>query len=178
MTGDGDGSNGDGSGGGRSDGDGTDSDGSGSGGPEEDGPNGGSSDGSGSEGDGSSGEGGGASGQVSTAEKVVMALSVAFTLALFGFALWHAVAGPGAVPPAAEVVGSQPAADGGVIYSVQLQNRGDVGLVSATVSVECTDPPTELEFDNVPAQGHRSGSVRCPPGTSDPTVTVSDWVQE
>lgn len=165
-----------GSNGGGSSGGGSGSDGSGSDGPE--GSDGSGSNGGGSDGDGSTGGDGDASAQVSTAEKVVMVASAPFTVALFGFALWHAVAGVGAVPPTADVVGSQPAPDGGVIYDVQLRNEGDVGLVTVTISVECTQPPAELEFENVPAQGQRSGSVHCPPGTTDPAVTVSHWVRE
>lgn len=147
----------------------------GSGDPDDGGPG---DDGQSDDGPSDGGGDDGGSDQVSAAETVVMVASAAFTVALFGFALWHAVAGAGAVPPTAEVVGSQAAPDGGVIYDVQLRNEGDVGLVTVTVSVGCTDPPIEVEFENVPAQGHRSGSVRCPPGTSDPPVTVSTWVRE
>lgn len=127
---------------------------------------------------GGSGKGGGGSDTVSTAEKAVMAVSAAVTVALFGFALWHALAGPGAVAPNVAVVDSQPAPSGGVAFTVELRNRGDLGLVSATVEAGCTDPPTEIVFQNVPADGHRTGTVVCPPGTSDPGVSVTTWVQE
>ena len=135
----------------------------------------------GSGGGGQSGDGGGGNGgsdEVSTAEKVVMAASVAFTLALFGVAVWYALTGPGAVAPAVDVVGSQPAGNGGVAYDVELRNPGDVGLVSATVEAGCTEPPSEVVFENVPADGRRTGTVVCPAGTTDPAVTVSTWVGE
>ena len=116
--------------------------------------------------------------EVSTAETLVMVLSVAFTLALFGVAVWYALTGPAAPAPTVHVVGSQPAPDGGVAYAVELRNPGDVGLVSATVEAGCTDPPPEIVFENVPADGRRTGTVVCPAGTSDPAVTVSTWVAE
>lgn len=144
--------------------------------------------GSGSSGNESGGDDGGAGGgdagsgdgsdQVSAAEKAVMVASVAFTVALFGFALWHALTGPGALAPTAVAVSSQPAPGGGVHYTVELRNPGDVGLVSATVEAECTDPPAELVFENVPADGRRRGTVVCPAGTDDPAVSVASWVEE
>lgn len=136
-------------------------------------------DGSG-DGDGGGSNGGddGGSDDVPAAEKVVMAASVAFTVALFGVAVWYAVTGSGAVAPTVSVVESQPTADGGVAYTVVLHNPGDVGLVSATVEAGCADPPAEVVFENVPASGRRTGTVVCPPGTTDPAVSVSTWIAE
>ena len=142
---------------------------------------GGYGDGGGSGVDGGSGDGtgnGGGSDEVSTAEKVVMVVSVGFTALLFGFALWQALTGPGALAPTVSVVGSQQAADGEVVYTVALGNPGDVGLVSATVEAGCADPPTEVTFENVPADGRRVGTVVCPPGTNDPELSVVSWIQE
>lgn len=133
--------------------------------------------GDGGDDDGSGGGSGEGSNGIPTAETVVMAVSVAFTLALFGFALWHALVGPGAVAPTVSVVDSQPA-PGGVQYTVVLSNRGDLGLVTATVEADCTDPPVEVVFENVPADGRRTGTVVCPPGTVDPAVSVTSWIQE
>lgn len=110
-------------------------------------------------------------------EKVVMVASVLFTLSLFGFAIWHSLTGASAAAPAVGVTESEATVDG-VQYTVELRNEGDVGLVSATVVVRCTDPPTTFTFANVPAGGHREGTVVCPAGTSDPTVSVVTWVQE
>lgn len=115
---------------------------------------------------------------MSAAEQAVMAASVGFTVALFGVALWYAFTGPGAVTPAVTVLDSQQSPGGDVVFTVELRNPGDVGLVSVTVSAECTDPPTELTFENVPATARRTGRVVCPPGTSDPSVSVSSWVTE
>lgn len=105
-----------------------------------------------------------------------MAASVGITLALFGVALWYALTGPGVVDSAVGVVGSHQSPDGDVVFTVELGNPGDVGLVSVTVSAACTDPPTELTFENVPATARRTGQVVCPSGTSDPSVSVSSWV--
>lgn len=127
-------------------------------------------------GGGDSSDSGEGSDDVSTAEKVVMAPSVAFTLAIFGVPVWYALTGPGAVAPAVDLVGSQPAGNGGVAYTVELRNSGDVGLVSATVEARCTDPPTTVVFENVPAAGRRRGTVVCPPGTTEPAVSVSTWI--
>lgn len=110
-------------------------------------------------------------------EKVVIVVSVLFTVLLFGFAIWQSLTGAGAVAPAVDLTEGEETADG-VRYTVELRNEGDVGLVSVTVLVRCTDPPTSFTFDNVPAGGRRVGTVVCPPGTSDPTVSVVSWVQE
>lgn len=126
-------------------------------------------------GGGDSSDRGEGSDDVSTAEKIVMALSVAFALAIFGVAVWHALTGPGALAPTVEVVGSQPAGNGSVAYTVELRNPGDVGLLSATVEARCTGPPTTIVFENVPAAGRRRGTVVCPPGTTDPAVSVTSW---
>lgn len=110
-------------------------------------------------------------------EKAVMVTSVLFTLALFGFAVSQTLTGASAAAPTVGVT-ERELTDDGVQYTVELRNEGDVGLVSATVIVRCTDPPTTFTFANVPAGGHRVGTVVCPPGTADPTVSVVTWVQE
>lgn len=110
-------------------------------------------------------------------EKFVMAVSVLFTVALFAFAGWHAVTGPGATAPTVHVTESEATPDG-VRFAVEFRNPGDVGFVSASIQARCTDPPTVLTVEHVPAGGHRTGTVVCPPGTTDPSVTVVTWVQE
>lgn len=111
------------------------------------------------------------------AEKVAMAASVLFTLSLFGFALWHSFTGAGTAAPTVGVAGSEETPTG-VRYTVELRNPGDVGFVSVTVRAGCTDPPTEVTFENVPAGGRRRATVVCPPGTSDPAVSVLTWMEE
>lgn len=127
--------------------------------------------------DGGGEETGGENEDVPLFEKAVMVVSVLFTLSLFGFAIWQSLTGASAVVPTADLTGSEETSDG-VQYTVELRNEGDIGLVSATVEVGCTDPPTTLTFENVPAGGRRVGTVVCPPGTSDPTVSVVTWIQE
>jgi len=52
------------------------------------------------------------------------------------------------------------------------------GLITATVEANCTDPPAELTFQNVPARSTREGTIVCPPGTRDPAVSVTTWIRE
>jgi len=115
---------------------------------------------------------------ISTAEKAVMVISVGFTVTLFGFAIAQALMAPGPAEPTVVIIDERPASDGDVIYTVELRNHDDVGLVSATVEAACTDPPAELRFQNIPASGTREGSVVCPPGTRDPALSVTTWVVE
>lgn len=115
---------------------------------------------------------------VAFVEETVMVLSGLFTLALFGFAIWQAVTGAGAVDPSVVVTDSRETADGEVMYEVELRNEGDAGLVAATVHARCESPPIELGFENVPAGGYRRGTVVCPSGTDDPRVLVTTWIQE
>ncbi|WP_254546558.1 hypothetical protein [Halomarina pelagica] len=52
-----------------------------------------------------------------------------------------------------------------------------VGLVSVTVEANCTPPPTELTFQHVSTDSRRVGRSVCPPGTTDPGVSVSSWAR-
>jgi hypothetical protein len=115
---------------------------------------------------------------ISGLEKAFMVLSTVFTIALFSFAMWQAFTGPGPATPTVGVNEERVAEDGAVIYTVELRNRGDVGLVTVTVEAGCTEPPTELRFESVPASGTREGTVLCPPGTRNPDLSVTTWVQE
>ena len=113
----------------------------------------------------------------SRTEKAIMIVSALFTVGLFAFVAWNAVTGAtGSTAPEATVIGTTTAPNGDVIATVELRNPGDVGLISATASVSCGDPPPELEFQMVPAGGRPTGSVVCPAGTTDPTATVSNWI--
>lgn len=124
-----------------------------------------------------SGRGGDDAEGITSAEKAVMAISAAFTIGLFVFALWHAATGPGGMAPRATVVDSRPASGGDVVHTVELRNPGDLGLISVTVEAACTDPPVELQFEHVPPGGRRVGTVACPAGT-EANLSVSSWIRE
>lgn len=113
----------------------------------------------------------------SPGERLLMAVSVAFTLLLFAFALWQGVTTPTAAEPTASVAGTETLPDGDVRVAVVLRNAQDTGLVLATVEVDCGTPPPELTFEHVPADDVRTGHVRCPPGTEAPNATVSAWTE-
>lgn len=139
-----------------------------------------STDGSGDAGEDSAGgssDGEGSDGGPSTAEQFVMVASAAFTVSLFAFAVWQAVTLPAAGAPTVSVVDQQTAPSGDVIFTVALANPQDTGLVRATVEAECTDPPTELTFENVPVKDRRTGRIVCPPGTETPGVSVASWIE-
>ena len=116
-------------------------------------------------------------GTPSTAEKAVMAISVAFTVMLFAFVIWQALMTPTGIPPQASVVGTQSMADGGVKVTVRLTNPSDVGLQMATAEVNCTSPPPQIQFQHVPADDYQIGYVKCPSGTSNPEASVSWWIE-
>jgi hypothetical protein len=111
----------------------------------------------------------------STAETVVAAFSVVFTLVLLGFVAWHAWTVPAAENPQARVTATSPHPGGGVEATVELRNDQDVGVVSATVEVSCGSPPPEVTFTNVPAGGRTTATVVCPLGTANPTASVQSW---
>lgn len=113
----------------------------------------------------------------STAEKVVMGISVTFTVLLFAYVLWQAIITPSAVSPEANVIGTSTMTDGDVRVRVELINNQDIGLTLATVEVDCSSPPPELEFQHVPADGRVTGYVTCPSGTSSPEASVSTWIE-
>lgn len=115
--------------------------------------------------------------QTSTAEKALIAISVAFTLFLFAYAGWQIVTPPQTDVPQASVVGTERLADGSVAVSVRLRNPADVGLVTATVESNCTTPPPSIEYSYVPASSNRTGTLVCPAGTTDPSVSVSNWMR-
>lgn len=114
---------------------------------------------------------------ISTAEKGVMIVSTVLTGLLFAFAIWQAFAGMGPAVPEVEAVGVTRSPTGGVVYTLELRNPGETGLISATVEAACTEPPTELTFANVPAGGRREASVVCPRGTRSPEVSIVSWIE-
>lgn len=113
---------------------------------------------------------------VSTAEKVLTVISVALTLLLFGYVAWQATQPTNKTLPEVSVVGTETAANGSLVVHVRLVNPGDEGLISATVEANCTQPPPDVTLDYIPADGTARGVVVCPPGPSEPSVSVSSWV--
>lgn len=116
----------------------------------------------------------GATESVLAVEWTVMAASVVVTLLLLGFLVYSAATTPATAPPTVEVVGATPTGDGGERVRLALTNNGATGLVVATVSVECGDVSTEVEFRNVPATNTVTGVVVCPAG-AERTVAVRSW---
>lgn len=129
---------------------------------------------SGGDGQGDGEPGGGQ--QPSTAEKAVTAISVAFTLLLFGYAAWQMATPPEAGTPEVTVSNTESLPNGSVAVTVGLRNPSDVGLVTVTVESGCEDPPPDVEFSYVPADSTRTGTLVCPEGTTNPSVSVSSWV--
>lgn len=112
----------------------------------------------------------------STAEKVVMGLSIGIAVFLFAYAGWQIATPPEAEAPQAAVVETKPLGNDSVAVTVELRNPRDVGLISATVQSSCTSPPTQVSFSFVPASSTRTGTLVCPPGTTDPSASLSSWV--
>ena len=113
-----------------------------------------------------------------TAEKAMMAVSVLFTVAVLAYAGWQVVTSPAATPaPEAEVVGTETLSDGRVAVTVQLNNRLDRGLIVATVESQCASPPPSVQFSYLPADSTRTGTLVCPAGTENPSVSVASWVE-
>lgn len=111
-----------------------------------------------------------------TAEKAVMVVSVLFTISLVIYGGWQMAVAPTATTPNATVVETETIPSGDVAVTVRLRNPGDVGLISATVEANCSTPPPSVELTYVPALSTRQGKLVCPPGTTDPNVSVANWV--
>lgn len=124
--------------------------------------------------DGSGGDGG--DGQ-STVERAITVVSVVFTLAVVGVLVWQALTAPAGAQPRVSVVETGPAPGGGVGVTVELVNRGSVGVDAVTVELDCESPPPELTFQHVPASGRREGTVVCPAGTTAPNASIATWQQ-
>lgn len=132
---------------------------------------------------GSSSDGGGEGGQsdgeqqTSTGEWLVMVVSVLLTLSLLAYGGLQIVTTPEATTPTATVSETETLPSGDVAVTVQLDNPADVGLVSATVEANCTTPPPSVELEYVPAASTRRATLVCPGGTTEPDVSVADWVR-
>ena len=113
----------------------------------------------------------------SLADRLIVVTSTVFTLLLFAYVIWQGATTPIDASPTATVVGTDTLQDGSVEVTVEFENPQDIGLVSATVEVDCGTPPPELTFDHVPADDRRTGYVICPSGTENPSASVTSWTE-
>ncbi|MFB6164786.1 MAG: hypothetical protein ABEJ31_06460 [Haloarculaceae archaeon] len=175
--GDGDGSSGNGDSNGGDTGNGGNGGGNGNG---DDGNDGGGSKDGGNDGDGSGGNSESkatGSGDLGWPEKTVMAISAALTVVLFAYAGWQLVAASTGTAPTATVVGTDRLPDGSTAVHVRLHNGLESGLVSATVESACDSPPPSVQFQYVPADGVRQGTIVCPANATDPNASVANWIK-
>lgn len=115
--------------------------------------------------------------ETSTAQKVIMAISVAVTVLLFAYAGWHIVTPPQGDTPQLSVVDTAPLQNGDVAVTVRLRNPKDIGLITATVESNCSSPPAEVQFSYIPASSTETGTLVCPAGTTEPSVSIANWVR-
>lgn len=109
-------------------------------------------------------------------EKAVTAVSVVFTVLLFAFLAWHALQAPGSTSPQVDVTDVTERSDGQVEVTVVLTNSASEGLLSATVEVDCAQPPPSFQFTHVPTDGREQAVLVCPPGTAvNATANVTTW---
>ena len=113
---------------------------------------------------------------ISTIQKIVIVVTVAFTLFLFAYAGWEILTPPAAEAPQASVVETERTADGEVAVTVQVYNPKDVGLISVTVQSHCSSQSVQVQLSYVPASATRTGTVVCPPGKTDPRVSIESWM--
>lgn len=146
---------------------------------QDNGGNGSGGNGSGKRSKQNGGGGGQSSGKqgTSTAQLAVMVVSVLFTLSLLAYGGWQVVTAPEATTPTVSVAETETLPVGDVAVTAQLSNPSYVGLVSATVEANCTTPPPSVELRYVPASSTRRATLVCPGGTTDPGVSVTDWVR-
>lgn len=63
-----------------------------------------------------------------------------FTVTLFAFVIWHGATTPAAAEPTATVTGTKTLPGGDVKVTVQVRTVQKIGLVKATVEVDCDTP--------------------------------------
>lgn len=115
--------------------------------------------------------------ETSTLQTVVILVSVGLTVLLFAYAGWQMVVAPGtAVPPQVAIEETRSMANDSVAVDVRLRNPNSVGLVTATVQSDCSSPPPTVQFSYVPASSTRTGTLVCPPGTTNASVSMANWV--
>lgn len=113
----------------------------------------------------------------SWAERLLVAVSAGFTLLLLSYVVWQSMMIPVTAEPTATITETESLSSGDLKVTVELRNAQYVGLVMATVEVDCATPPPEITFEHVPADDRRTGFVVCPSGTQQPNVTVSTWTE-
>lgn len=114
--------------------------------------------------------------RTTTAEKAVMVVSVLFTLSLITYGGLQMVTTPDGTTPNAAVVETEPLPSGEVAVTIRLTNPGDVGLISTTIAANCSTPQPSVQLTYVPASSTRQGTLVCPPDTTNPNVSVTNWV--
>jgi hypothetical protein len=114
-------------------------------------------------------------------EAVIMVASAVLIVAVLGYLVSQALVTPAAPDPTATVDAVEPLpageeGPGRTRVTVSLDNDGELGLSSVEVVVECGRTERSLTFTQVPARGHRTGTVVCPQGTT-PTASVATWIE-
>lgn len=108
--------------------------------------------------------------------RAFMAASTLVTLSLLGYVLVQALQSSADTVPEARVIATAVDDDGSVLVTVEVQSPGGVGLIEATVEVDCKTPAPSLTLQEIPAGGRRVGTLVCPPGTVDPRASVASWM--
>ena len=109
-------------------------------------------------------------------EKAIMAATAILVALLLGYMTWQAIALP-RVSPEATLVSTRTLPSGDVEAIVMLSNPGAKGLRDVGVEVKCGEQPMEITFSFVPAHSTREGTAVCPPGTQNPEVGISFYVE-
>lgn len=109
-------------------------------------------------------------------EKAVSVVSVLFTVMLFAFLIWQALQVPANTSPDAHIANTEELPDGQVAVTVVLRNSASRGLLSATVAVDCEQPPPNFQFMHVPASSRQEAVLVCPAsGVGNATANVTTW---
>ncbi|AEN06750.1 hypothetical protein Halar_3131 [halophilic archaeon DL31] len=114
-------------------------------------------------------------------ESIVMVMSVLLIVGVLGYLVSQAIVTPAAPEPTTAIEAVEPFPKDGagtdtVRVTVSLANEGETGLQSVEVLVRCGGIERSLVFSHVPANGHRTGTVICPQGTT-PRASVVTWIE-
>lgn len=110
-----------------------------------------------------------------------MVLSAILLVGLLGYIASQAIVAPTAAEPKATIdsverLPPESPQAGNVRVTVRLENKGETGLSSVEVAVQCGSVERSLLFTHVPARGDRTGIVICPQGTT-PDASVVSWIE-